>query len=62
MSNSTLNHYQIEFNQEFPSCIQGLGLCTCTAKGTGSILGQGTKIQQAAWCGQRQSKTHKSLT
>ena len=29
-----------------------LGLRVFTAKGVGSIPGQGTKILQAAWCGQ----------
>ena len=31
--------------------VQWLGLCTLTASGPGSILGQGTKIPQAAGCG-----------
>ena len=29
--------------------VQWLGLGACTAKGLGSIPGQGTKIPQAAW-------------
>ena len=39
---------------------QGLGLCAFTAKGPGSIPGWGTKIPQAAWCGQKhQTKPNK---
>ena len=33
--------------------VQWLGLHTFTAEGVGSIPGQGTKILQAAWCGQK---------
>ena len=33
--------------------VQGLGLCGFTAWGPGTIPGQGTKILQAIWCGQR---------
>ena len=40
--------------------VQWLGLCAFTAKGVGSIPGQGTKIPQAAWCGQKKDTVHKS--
>ena len=33
--------------------VQWLGLCVLTAKGQGLIPGQGTKIPQAAWSGQK---------
>ena len=33
--------------------VQWLGLCISTAGGPGSIPGRGTKIPQAAWCGQK---------
>ena len=33
--------------------VQWLGLCTLTAEGPGSIPGQGTKIPQPVWCGQK---------
>ena len=33
--------------------VQWLGLCTFTAKRPGSILGQGTKIPQVVWRGQK---------
>ena len=33
--------------------VQWLGLCAFTAEGPGFIPGQGTKIPQAAWCGQK---------
>ena len=33
--------------------VQWLGLHASTAKGTGSIPGQGTKIPQAVWCSQK---------
>ena len=33
-----------------------LGLGTFTAEGTGSILGWGTKIPQAMWCGKKKKK------
>ena len=36
--------------------IQWLRLCPSTARGTGSILGQGTKIPHATWCGQKIKK------
>ena len=32
---------------------QWLGFHTFTAKGVGSVPGQGTKIPQAMWCGQK---------
>ena len=41
--------------------LRGLGLCTFTAKGPGSIPGQGSKIPQAAWHSQKQNKTKKQL-
>ena len=34
---------------------QWLGLCTPTARGTGSIPGPGTKIPPASWCSQKQT-------
>ena len=33
--------------------VQWLGLCAFTTEGPGSIPGQGTKITQAAWQGQK---------
>ena len=33
-----------------------LRLCVSTAKGSGSIPGQGTKIPHASWCGQKKEK------
>ena len=36
--------------------VQWLGLCSCTV---GLILGQGTKIPQGSWCGQKKTKTRK---
>ena len=33
--------------------VQWLGLRASTERGTGSIPGRGTKILQAAWCGQK---------
>ena len=33
--------------------VQWLGLCAFTAEGLGSIPGEGTKIPQATWCGQK---------
>ena len=33
--------------------VQWLGLCAFTAKGLGSIPGQGTKMPEAAWHGQK---------
>ena len=36
--------------------VQGLGLRTSTAVGTGSIPGQGTKIPHAVWYGQKKKK------
>ena len=38
--------------------VQWLGLRAFTAEGTGSILGWGTKISQAAQCGQKKKKLH----
>ena len=34
----------------------GLGLCTLSAEGPSLIPGQGTKIPQAGWLGQKQKK------
>ena len=36
--------------------VQWLGLCAFTAEGTGSIPGWGTKMPQAAQCGQKKKK------
>ena len=36
--------------------VQWVGLHTFTVKGLGSILGQGTKIPQAVWHGQKRKK------
>ena len=36
--------------------VQWLGLCTFTAKGLGSIPGQGPNIPQAMFCGQKKKK------
>ena len=33
--------------------VQWLGLCTFSAKGVGSVPGRGTKILEAAGCGQK---------
>ena len=41
--------------------VQWLGLRTFTAEGTGSIPGQGTKIPQAAWCGQKKVNRYKRI-
>ena len=40
--------------------VQWLRLYTFTAKGQGSIPGQGTKIPQATWCGQKKNKKQMS--
>ena len=42
--------------------VQWLGLCAFTAKGLGSIPGQGTKIPQATRCGQKNPKKTKNTT
>ena len=42
--------------------VQWLGPCASTAGGMGSIPGQGTKIPQAAWCGQRKKKRRKEIS
>ena len=39
--------------------VQWLGLCTSTAAGMGSILGQGTKIPEATWHGHKKKKERK---
>ena len=39
--------------------VQWLGLHAFTAEGVGLIPGWGTKIPQAAWCGQRKKKKKK---
>ena len=39
--------------------VQWLGLRVLTAEGLGSIPGQGTKIPQAVWHGQKKKKVHK---
>ena len=41
--------------------VQWLGLHVLTAKGLGSIPGRGTKIPQAARCGQKKTKTVRVL-
>ena len=33
--------------------VQWLRLCVSTTGGTGSILGRGTKVLHAMWCGQK---------
>ena len=39
--------------------VQWLGLCTFIPGGPGLILGQGTKILQATWCGPKQTNKQK---
>ena len=39
--------------------VQWLGLCAFTAEGQGSVPGQGTKIPQAKWHGQKKKKKKK---
>ena len=39
--------------------VKWLGLSTFTAQGVCSIPGQGTKILQAVWCGQKKKKKKK---
>ena len=39
--------------------VQWLGLHAVTAKGPGSIPGQGTKIPHATWCGQKKNRLRK---
>ena len=41
--------------------VQWLGLCTLTAEGPGSILGQGTKIPQAVLSGQKKKKKARQI-
>ena len=41
-----------------PLAVQWLGLWAPTAEGIGSISGQGTKIPQVAWCGQKNKQTN----
>ena len=41
--------------------VQWLGLHAFTAEGVGLIPGWGTKIPQAAWCGQRKKKKKKYI-
>ena len=41
--------------------VQWLGLCAFTPKGLGSIPGQGTKILQAAQCGQNKKKRKRQM-
>ena len=36
--------------------VQWLGPGTLTAEGPGSIPGQGTKISEVTWCGQKKEK------
>ena len=37
--------------------VQWLRLCVSTTGGTGSILGQGTKVSHAMWYGQKKKKS-----
>ena len=53
--------HQTDTNQELYNVgnslgVQWLGLCTFTAKGPGSIPGQGTKILKAESCGWGEKK------
>ena len=41
--------------------VQWLELCALTTEGVGSIPGQGTKIPQAAWPGQKKKKKKKNF-
>ena len=41
--------------------VQQLGLCASTAKGSGSIPGQGTKIPQAGWRDQKKKEKKKKV-
>ena len=41
--------------------VQWLGLCASTAGGASSIPGQGTKILQTVWCGQKKEIKLKSV-
>ena len=43
--------------QGIPLVVQWLGLCASTAGGLGSILGEGTKILQAAQRGQKRKNS-----
>ena len=42
--------------------VQWLGLGSFTAMAPGSILGQGTKIPQAAWCCQKKKKRTETVS
>ena len=57
----SINRYQ-KYNYWNSLSDQWLGLSTFTAKGLGSIPGQGTKILQAAWHGQKKTKTKNATT
>ena len=52
-------HYQILGSPRNSLVVQWLRLCTFTAKGPGSIPGQGTKIPQAVWSSQKKKKPGK---
>ena len=41
--------------------VQWLRLCPSTARDTGSIPGQGTKIPHAAWCEKERKKERKKI-
>ena len=40
--------------------VQWLRLCVSTTGGTGSILGRGTKVLHAMWCGQKKKNLWES--
>ena len=40
--------------------LQRLGLCAFTAKGVGSILGQGSEILQVVWYGEKKKSPYKT--
>ena len=42
--------------------VQRLGLCTFNAEGRGSILGRGTKILRAVWCGKQDKRKSKNTS
>ena len=41
--------------------VQWLRLCASTARGMGSVPGQGTKIPTCPWCGQKEKEQKKNL-
>ena len=56
-ANNTQDNDEKEGRRGNSLAVQWLGLRTSIAGGMGSIPGCGTKIPQAAWCGQKQNKT-----